>query len=220
MMCSTITSVMPQAWICRTSSIAPALGRGQPGQRLVEQQHPGFGRQRAGDLEPLAARRAETCAGAPPMARPALEHARALRAHRARCGCRRKAPTMTFSSTVIARRSPAPGRCARCRPRMRLRRQARSGRGRRRSRGPVGRQIAGKTVEEGRFAGAVRADQPDDLALLDRIEDVHRPEAAEGHGDGWLQAARARPSARRGAGLARQCTPPGSKRATSTMMAP
>ena len=44
----------------RTSSIAVAhLGRRQPGHRLVEQQHLGLGRERAGDLQPLAAGRAE-----------------------------------------------------------------------------------------------------------------------------------------------------------------
>ena len=57
----------------RTSSIASAhLGRGQPGQRLVQQQQLRLGRQRAGDLQPLAPRRAQGAGRAcrPARARP------------------------------------------------------------------------------------------------------------------------------------------------------
>ena len=59
-MCSTITSVMPAPWMRRTSSIAVRISVGvRPGHRLVEQQHLGLGGQRPGDLQPLAAGRAE-----------------------------------------------------------------------------------------------------------------------------------------------------------------
>ena len=83
--------------------------------------------------------------------------------------------------------------------------------------------LAGEAIEEGRFAGAVRADQADDLALVDR---------EIGAGDG----ARSRRTLlttllrvkQHGALSQRRATtrchssnsPPGSKRAISTMMPP
>ena len=121
--------------------------------------------------------------------------ARALVSASTRCEVRRNAPIITFSSTDMPSKV-----CGTWKVRARPRRGARL----RRQVGDVlafeqhlagGReQIAGQAIEEGRLAGAVRSDQAENIALLQRHRcRIDGLEAAEGLGDvarfkehGWL----------------------------------
>src|SRR5438270_7958060 len=122
MMCSTITSVMPERWMSRTRSIAswtsrwvrPAmassssriLGSVASARAISSRLRPGVPSERAGASASLAMpTRCST--------------ARALASASARCGVRRKAPIITFSSTDMpskvcgtwkVRASPSPAR--------------------------------------------------------------------------------------------------------------
>ena len=156
------------------------LGRRQAGHRLVEQQHLGLGGQRAGDLQPLAAGRAEAIAPARRRAgscRPARSTARALARPRARCDVRSNAPIMTLSSTDM----PFEGErhlegAGETELRARLRRQARDVGAveetpcpRSTGRSPV-RQL--KKVD---LPAPFGPDQAEDIALLDRHATRRRP---------------------------------------------
>ena len=90
------------------------------------------------------------------------------RAHRARLGWRRKAPTITFSRMVMSSKvagtwkvRPMPSRACASGEASVTSRPAKT------MRPLVGSEIAGEAIEEGRLAGAVGADQADDLALVD-----------------------------------------------------
>ena len=158
--------------------------------------------------------------------------ARALVSASARCEVRRNAPIITFSSTVMPSKVCGTWK-VRASPRCALASGVRFG--------DVvafeqhlagGRyEIAGQAIEEGRFAGAVRSDQAENVALLQRHAGrVDGFEAAEGlcHVAGfkehWVLPAR-RPASSAGLRLAQSRLisarmPPGWKRAISTMMAP
>ena len=155
----------------------------RPGHGLVEQQHLRLGRQRAGDLQPLAAGRAERARRR--VRKPA--HADALQ-HRARPGLglgAMRGAQEGADHDVLQHRHAFKGlrhleRAGKPEPRALLRREVgdvvpleqHAARG--------GLEIAGQAIEEGGFAGAVRADQAENIALLQRDgRIVHRLEAAE-----------------------------------------
>ena len=120
MMCSTITSVMPERWMSRTRSIAQLhLALGEAGHRFVEQQQP-----RA--RWPARARSRAACGRACPaiapahppagQARSARSTARALVAASPRCAvAQERADHHILQHATCPRRSAAPGRCGRCR---------------------------------------------------------------------------------------------------------
>ena len=144
------------------------FGRRQAGERLVEQQEPRLGRQHAGDFEALSPGRAERARRLIRRASPVSSTMRRAWSRASlRCGWRRNAPTITLCSTLMSSNvvgtwkvRPMPARaCA-------------SGEARvtsvpAKTIVPRGRHgFAGEAIEEGRFAGAVRADQADDLAFV------------------------------------------------------
>ena len=167
------------------------LGVGEPGRRLVEQQQRGLGRHRPGELDPLeravrqAGRRAQGvlgeaevgrgCPSRPGSAGALLDaHADAERCRReVRPCCWLCAPTITFSSTVRrgnsarfwnVRATPSPAMPWAWTPEQVA---------------AVEVDVAAlrlvdprDDVEQGRLAGAVGADQPADLTLLDREREV------------------------------------------------
>ena len=128
------------------------LGRVEPGQELVEQQQPGRGGQRAGQLQPLAVDQRELARRAPrpgPPARraPAAARPRPSRPAREPSWRPKRRPTRTFSSAV----RPANGRTS-WKVRAMPRAHTRCGREPARSRGRPG----GSGRRRGRRAPAIR----------------------------------------------------------------
>ena len=121
MMCSTITSVTPEAWMRahQLDGLADLGGR-EAGHGLVQQQHAGLRGQRAGDLEPLAPGRAQAArrrvgdvgeAGA-------LDHGARAGPRLGRVGgAQEGADGHVVAAPSSPRRSAGPGRCGRCRVR-------------------------------------------------------------------------------------------------------
>ena len=182
MMCSTITSVTPVWWILRTSAIACCSSAGvRPGERLVEQHQPRPGREHARDLEPLAPGRAErararrSCRSFEPDQ---LEHLQRMRARVAamRMAQERADHHVVEHGHVLERRRHLEG-APDAEPRVLLGRGARHVGAVERDAAGGRQRVAGEAVEEGRLAGAVRADQADDLALVDRRDRRPRPRA-------------------------------------------
>ena len=172
--CSITRMVTPRSAICRISASASSISAGlSPALTSSSISSFGLHREALGELEPLALRRASSVDGrlvGERRARPV--NSRCSRAPRVgvRRGCRARransAPAATFSSTVISGTAARSGRCARGRA-------ARSGTGRSRvmslavetDRARGRRMHAGDQVDQRGLAGAVRADQADDLAL-------------------------------------------------------
>ena len=174
MMCSTMTSVTPMLVDpAHQRDRALHFGRRQPGERLVEQHQPRL-RSPARARSPAACGRACRARARADrrraQARSISSTSSACSRASARWGWRRNAPTID----VLEHRHVLEGRrhlegAADAGARMHLRRGARDDRRRRTVTRAGGRHgIAGETIEEGRFAGAVRPDQADDLAFRDR----------------------------------------------------
>ena len=206
MWCSTSSTVSPNSSRIALDRLAELvdLAVGEAGRRLVQQQERGLRRQRPGDLEAL--QRAERQAGR--RAEGEVRRGRGARAARRRssrvrpllvpgrrCAARpRTKPTVPWlwapdhhvleqrhrreQRQVLERAGDAELGDA-------VRRQRRAGRARR-TMHPAPRRLvdAADDVEHRRLAGAVRPDEPADLALVDgERQPVERDDAAEAHRD-------------------------------------
>ena len=162
------------------------LGRVEPRHHLVEQQQPRRGRERAGELEPLAAGDGEV-AGAHVEHRAHADGARDALGRRLGLGAARVAQPGA-DHDVLAHAQPREGlrdlegaHHARARDDMRL--AAGDVRAREAHRAGVGPDEAGDGREAGRLARAVRPDEPDDRALRHvEVDAVDRLQPAEGPG--------------------------------------
>ena len=187
MSCSMTRTARPWSRIAKIRSSAwPGLLRVHAGGGLVEQQELRVGGQRAGDLEPALVAVGRGCGRGGRPCRPRPDEVEQLLARsrgvalprggsRGRGGWRDRRPVLgpavpadhdVLEDGHVARRAGCSGRCGPCRP-------GRPGRGLRRQHGrrrsvtcAFGRHVqAGEAVEEGGLAGAVGADEADDLAL-------------------------------------------------------
>ena len=196
MSCSTSRTVTPSSRSCAQQVGERALfRRPQAGGRLVEHDQRRVGGKRAGDFEDALAAERQIAR------RVRAAWRRARRASSWRSASARARASSARSSRSAPLRKPAPvaqvgaeqrhcrsatcsgaasraGRCARCR-RRRSRRCAACGDvvAEKDDRAGVDRQRAGDEVEYGALAGAVRADQADDLARADL-----EPDLADGSG--------------------------------------
>ena len=178
----------PPSWIRRRTPSASSSSAGiQAGEDLVEQEQGRPGRERAGELEQLPlvqvdlAREGVGCAprgrrrrGTPPRGGAPLRASGFDAAEHARDAQRCRAPSSTRTasgSDASARRRDASARAARAgRSASAVEPHLAGGR----------RVDAGEDADQRRLAGAVRPDEPDDLAALDRERDAgERVHAAE-----------------------------------------
>ena len=174
------------SWAIRSPSSGSSCF-GQPAGRLVEQQQPRLGDQRAGERDPLAQAVGELVGQLAGLGRrhrpgrarraPAAAARRSSRSERGRPSSAgqnparawRVAPAITFSSTVRPRNRPTP--CS-------VRAMPSAGQPVRRQPGQrrpaeahvpgVGPDEAAQHVQQGGLAGPVRADDPGDLARARR----------------------------------------------------
>ena len=176
---------------------ARALGRSEPGQRLVEQQHARPGRERHCHGEQALAAIAERAGFGPLDTRKShhAQHFGGLGADLAD-GCRR-APGVEGEWRVRLNGEAdvlldAQGReqiadqerPADAAARQRIRGHARDRRAEQRHFAGVGREHSGEHVGRRGLAGAVRTDQRTQAAIADReVDALHRPDAAEIFGD-------------------------------------
>ena len=160
---------------------------GEACHRFVEQQHLGLGRQRAGDFKPLAARRSQRPRRRvrQPAHADAFQHGERTRFG---FGAMRRAQKRADHHILQYRHALERLR------HLKGPREAALRAGFRRQMGDVltfeqdlaGRrqEVAGQAIEEGGFAGAVRPDQAENVALLQRYRGgIDRLEAAKRFGD-------------------------------------
>ena len=171
MLCSTSRKVSPRAFSSRMRcSICSTSTRVDAGGRLVEQHEPRVAHQHRRELEQLLlpvrelARTARSASRGEPELVQQLERARALAPADARAGAPRA--TAAGAQRPCSATSVRSGKTRACwNVRVRPRRARRTGSGLRTRRAGeadrpgVGPQVAGDQVEDGRLAGAVRADQ-------------------------------------------------------------
>ena len=163
------------------------LGRGEPGEGLVEEDQTRLGREHARDAEALAPRRAQ--APCRLLGNP-LEpgHGQHAPCRRARVGLARMAQEgahhhVLEDGELLEGRGQLE-RTPDAEARMRLRRDLGHVVAVEEDPSSTRLEVAGEAIEEGRFACPVRPDQADDLALADLEAGVRdRKEAAEGLAD-------------------------------------
>ena len=185
--CSIIRMVTPRSRMSRiTADHALDLGRVEPGEHLVEQQQRRLRRERAGQLEPLLAgdgelrrRHVEPVAEADEGG--SLFGDKPRRPASDRFSRPKQAPTVQFSSTVMAP-SGCTIWCVRASPCARdaIGRHAGDVDAAKHDTAGIRREDAVDEIEQRRLAGAVRADEAEDLVFGDgEAQILHRGETAE-----------------------------------------
>ena len=145
---------------------------------LVEQQHFRFGRERTRNLQPLAAGRAERArrrVRKPAHADPLQHGARLFLGLGAMRGAQEGADHDVLQHRHALKRLRHLECAGKPELRPRLGRKMRDVVAFEQHLAGGRREIAGQAVEEGRLAGAVRADQAENVALLQRHAGAHRP---------------------------------------------
>ena len=162
------------------------FGRSQAGKRFVEQHQARRGGEHAGDLQPLAAGRAERTGALVGEWLKAGELDDLARVHE-RVAAMRMAQERADHHVVehghVLEGRRHLERAADAKPRVPFRRGARDILPREKNLPGARRHVAGQAIEKRRLAGAIRADQADDLVILNRNVGVrHGAEGAEGLG--------------------------------------